>query len=209
MAHILITAGPTREFLDPVRYLSNASSGTMACALAQAWLARGHQVTIVTGPVSIQYPPAATVVPVVTTQEMLNASVLALPECDGVMAVAAPCDFRPAAFSDQKIKKQDDQGLTLQLLPTPDILAALTAQKPQAWFVGFALETENGLAHAIAKKKKKGCDWILLNQASAIGSSDTTIQIIDHRDQAHSPISGDKFGVAVRLVELLEQHFVC
>lgn len=208
MAHILITAGPTREFLDPVRYLSNASTGRMAAALATALLESGQQVTIISGPVQISYPDQATVVAVTTTQEMLDRCLEHLPEADGVIAVAAPCDYRPKEIAAQKIKKIDDQPLVLTLQPTPDILAALTQAKPSAWYIGFALETENGIPHAIAKKKKKNCDWILLNQASAIGAKDTSIQIVDHLDQVSDAIQGSKTAVATEIVSRVCDHFI-
>jgi phosphopantothenoylcysteine decarboxylase/phosphopantothenate--cysteine ligase len=95
MARILLTAGPTRAFIDDVRFLTNASSGRMAAALAAAALARGHEVRIVSGPVHVAYPKAARVIPVVTTAEMLAAALVELPACDGVIAAAAPCDFEP------------------------------------------------------------------------------------------------------------------
>lgn len=208
MANILITAGPTREFLDPVRYLSNASSGRMAQALTEALLNLGHQVTVVSGPVSIRYPDAATVIPVVSTQEMLDASLAHLQQADGVIAVAAPCDFRPHAVAPHKIKKVEQQDLTLQLTPTPDILAALTESRPEAWYIGFALETENGLQYAVEKKHRKRCNWILLNQATAIGSTDTRIQIIDHHDQPKGILSGSKHEVARQIANEIQQHFL-
>lgn len=208
MANILITAGPTREFLDPVRYLSNASSGRMAQALTGALLNLGHHVTVISGPVSVVYPKAATVVPVVSTQDMLDASLSHLLQMDGVIAVAAPCDFRPHTVARHKIKKVEEQDLTLQLTPTPDILAALTQARPEAWYIGFALETENGLQHAVEKKHRKRCDWILLNQASAIGAIDTRIQIIDHRDQPRTTLSGTKQEVARQIASEIQQHFL-
>src|SRR5215468_10746867 len=95
MARILITSGPTRQYLDPVRYLTNASSGRMGQALAQAAIDRGHTVTIVSGPVEIAYPVAARVIPVVSTEEMLEAAAAEFDGCDGLIGVAAPCDYRP------------------------------------------------------------------------------------------------------------------
>ncbi len=118
MAHILITSGPTRQYIDPVRYLTNASSGQMGSCLANACLASGHDVTIISGPVSSHYPAQAKVIPVVTTAEMLEAAVNIFPEVDGVIGVAAPCDYTPVIVSDQKIKKTGE-GLTLHLKETP------------------------------------------------------------------------------------------
>lgn len=180
----------------------------MACALTQALINRHHQVTVISGPVNVDYPVQAHVVPVMTTQQMLDACLDHVSGCDGVIAVAAPCDFRPQTYAEQKIKKVDDQPLTLHLQPTPDILAALQRANPDAWSIGFALETQNGLQHAVEKKHRKGCDWILLNQASAIGSADTRIQIIDHRDQPREPVWGSKANVAEEIVRQLQAHFM-
>src|SRR5687767_13948647 len=105
MARILITSGPTRQYLDPVRYLTNASSGRMGAALAESALAAGHEVIIVSGPVETAYPPAARVVPVVTTDDMMEACRREFPACDGLIGVAAPCDYKPRQVSEQKIAK--------------------------------------------------------------------------------------------------------
>ncbi len=124
MARILITSGPTRQYLDPVRFLSNASSGRMGQALAAAALARGHGVTVVSGPVEVDYPAGADVISVVTTDEMLAAAKDVFAQCDGLIGVAAPCDYRPVRVQDQKIAKTG-QPLVLHLIETPDIVATL------------------------------------------------------------------------------------
>ncbi len=201
MPRVLITSGPTREYLDPVRFLSNASSGRMGAALAVACLERGFQVTIVSGPVSIEYPEAATLIRVESTQEMLDAGLRVLPECDGVIAVAAPCDFTPRHFSAEKIKKHPDHdGLTLDLVKTPDVLARLKATKPQAWFVGFALETESGIGNAVAKRQQKRCDLIVLNQPETIGSRHGAVRLIDASDQCVASFQGEKGQVARSII---------
>ncbi|MDA7951651.1 MAG: phosphopantothenoylcysteine decarboxylase, partial [Pirellulaceae bacterium] len=105
MVKVLITSGPTRQYLDPVRYLTNGSSGQMGASLAQAALDLGHQVTIISGPVTIDYPPEATVIWVVSTEEMLAAAEKEFPSCQGAIGVAAPCDYRPTKFSEKKIAK--------------------------------------------------------------------------------------------------------
>lgn len=208
MAKILLTAGPTREFLDPIRYLSNGSSGKMAAALAAAFLKLGWEVTVVSGPVSIDYPEGCEVVKVETTQQMLDACVYRMPEVNGVFAVAAPCDFRPVTFSDSKIKKKPDQEtITITLEKTPDILATLGswAQRLQPnlrpWLVGFALETENGVENATTKKREKGCQAIVLNQADAMGSDETKIKVIGKNDQIGLQCSGSKIEVAEKLAD--------
>ncbi|NBW86844.1 MAG: phosphopantothenoylcysteine decarboxylase, partial [Planctomycetia bacterium] len=140
MARILLTAGPTRAAIDDVRFLSNASSGRMAAAIARAALKAGHSVTIVSGPVPTRYPQGARVVPVVTTGEMLAAALVELDRCDGVIAAAAPCDFEPVRRVTGKIPRQGT-GLTLRLRPTPDVIATLARRAAaRQWFVAFALE---------------------------------------------------------------------
>jgi len=209
VAHVLMTAGPTRENLDPIRFLSNASSGRMAVAISQALVDRGHRVTVVSGPVQVAYPAAVEVVWVQSTQEMLEAAVAVVPSADGVVAVAAPCDFRPARYSDQKIKKSRDRPTwTLELVPTPDILSALRLANPDAWLVGFALETEAGLENAVEKRRQKQCDLIVLNQAEAIGGTETAIRLIDASDRCVASFQGPKPGVAADLVEWIQQHLI-
>ncbi|NMC21211.1 MAG: phosphopantothenoylcysteine decarboxylase [Thermogutta sp.] len=170
----MITSGPTREYLDPVRYLSNASSGRMGSALAEAFLAAGHEVRIVSGPVEIAYPPGCRVRFVTTTEEMLHAAIELFADCDGVIGAAAPCDFRPAARASDKIVKTGDD-LYLRLVETPDILAALAAAKQGRWIVGFALETRDGPVRAMQKLQRKQCDLIILNHPPAIHSDRTEI----------------------------------
>lgn len=207
MGHVLLTSGPTREYLDPVRYLSNASSGRMGAALAEALLRVGHQVTIVSGPVAIAYPEGAAVVSVESTQEMLDACLTVIGVCDGVVAVAAPCDFRPRHFSAEKIKKSPDAtGLVLELVKTPDILAALKVARPEAWFVGFALETEAGLENAVNKRRTKGCDLIVLNQPDTLGGVNAAVRLIDATDRCVATHVGTKAAVAGAIVDWIEAH---
>ena len=128
MARILITSGPTREYLDPVRFLSNGSSGKLGAALAAAALAAGHDVVVISGPVSIEYPARAQVVGVVTTEEMLAEAQRHFPNCDGAIGVAAPCDYRPRRQEPKKIRKSGE-GLVLVLDETPDVIGTLGAMK--------------------------------------------------------------------------------
>ena len=155
MARILITSGPTRQYLDPIRYLTNASSGKMGNALAAAALQAGHDVVIVSGPVDVEYPDAAEVIHVVSTEEMLEISRGEFENCQGLIGVAAPCDYRPVKVSDQKITK-NGQPLVLHLEETPDVVATLGAVKGQRWVVGFALETQGSpfSSHHEAGKEK-------------------------------------------------------
>ncbi|MCA9265442.1 MAG: phosphopantothenoylcysteine decarboxylase, partial [Planctomycetales bacterium] len=162
MARILITSGPTRQYLDPVRYLTNASSGRMGASLAEAAIAVGHEVVVVSGPVDVAYPERCRVVPVISTEDMLEAAEAEFATCDGLIGVAAPCDYRPVRVEDQKISKTGDP-LVLYLVETPDIVATLGAKKRvDQWVVGFALETEDHRFRAITKLQKKSCNFIVL-----------------------------------------------
>ena len=157
MARILITSGPTRQYLDPVRYLTNASSGRMGRALAASALAAGHEVIIVSGPVEVEYPAGATVVPVVSTEDMLRECQAVFGSCDGMIGVAAPCDYRPVKVAPGKINKTGEP-LVLHLIETPDVVATLGSTKKGQWLVGFALETDDHRLRAVAKLEKKSCD---------------------------------------------------
>jgi len=140
--NILITSGPTREYFDPVRYLTNGSSGRMGAALAKAVVRQGNLPIIVSGPVAISYPPEAEVHWIETTEQMLEQCLLLFPRCVGVIGAAAPCDFKPVAFSEHKISKPKEGKISLHFSETPDILAALgTIKRSDQWSVAFALET--------------------------------------------------------------------
>jgi phosphopantothenoylcysteine decarboxylase / phosphopantothenate---cysteine ligase len=206
MAHILITSGPTRQYLDPVRFLSNASSGRMGCALAEAALEAGHRVTVVSGPVEVIYPAAAEVLPVVSTEEMLAAATEVFARCDGLIGVAAPCDYRPVRVEPQKISKTG-QPLVLHLIETPDIVATLGAQKrPDQWVVGFALESEDHRFRAIRKLEQKSCDLIVLNAPTAMNAQDTQVEILDRAGRVVLAASGSKQEVARRIMDTLQEQ---
>ncbi|MES2707254.1 MAG: phosphopantothenoylcysteine decarboxylase [Verrucomicrobiota bacterium] len=163
--HFLITAGPTREALDPVRYLSNRSSGRMGYALARAARAAGHEVTLVSGPVALAVPEGVHPVKVTSAQEMFDAVMLALPGAQVAVFAAAVADYRPVRVEEQKIKKHGDT-LTLILERTPDILGSARAAGFQGVLVGFAAETENLLENAAGKMRRKGCDLVVANDVS-------------------------------------------
>ena len=168
--HVVVTAGPTREPVDPVRYLTNHSSGKMGVALAAAAWRRGAEVTLVAGPLQVAAPDGARVVHVETTAEMQQAVAAALPEADVLVMAAAPADFRPAAVAGQKIKRGDG-ARALALEPTPDILASTRAQRrPGAVMVGFALETTDVDANARRKLAAKELDLVVLNDATEAGA---------------------------------------
>jgi len=196
MSHILITSGPTRQYIDPVRYLSNASSGRMGKALAEAALEFGHRVTIVTGPVDISYPRQAETVEVISTEEMLAACQRVFPNCDGLIGAAAPCDYRPQTVAAQKIHKTGEP-LVLQLIETPDIVATLAHQRqPHQWVVGFALETEDPRLRALAKLERKSCDLMVLNGLEAMNSAYNFVEVLDRSGQVVETLSGAKEIVA-------------
>ena len=166
---VLITAGPTREHLDPVRFLSNGSSGKMGYALAEAAVARGWTVDLVSGPVALPSPSGVQVTRVVSAQEMFAASEPLFARCDIFIAVAAVADYRPKFRATEKTKKAGG-GLTLELEPTIDILKTLAARKtPKQTIVGFAAETQNVEAYAQRKLVEKNLDWIVANDVSRAG----------------------------------------
>lgn len=202
MARILLTAGPTRAYIDDVRFLTNASSGRMAAAIAQAALAAGHQVTIVSGPVQLRYPTAARVIPVITTREMLDASLAELPAVEGVVAAAAPCDFEPVRRVAGKIPRQGD-GLSLKLAPTPDVIATLARRsKTRQWFVAFALEPGADPRRAFQKIEAKRCDLIVVNDVTAIEGTRTAVTVYDRSHAAVGSKAGTKRAVATWLIRL-------
>ena len=205
MAHILITAGPTRAYIDDVRFLTNASSGRMAAALASAAIAKGHNVTIVTGPVSVRYPTKARVNSVITTGDMLKKSLALLPRVDGVIATAAPCDFEPKQRQKGKLPRQ--RGLAMELKPTRDIIATLARQaKPTQWMVAFALEPDGDPAKALKKITAKKCDLIVLNDLTALDTTTTAVAVYDHSHKLVGQQAGTKATVARWLLKLIDSH---
>ena len=207
MARILITSGPTRQYLDPVRYLTNASSGRMGCALAAAAVEAGHEVVVVSGPVELKYPEAARVVPVVSTEEMLEASLAEFPRCDGLIGVAAPCDYRPVHISAQKIAKTG-KPLQLRLVETEDIVATLGTVKRSQWMVAFALETEDVRMRALQKLERKKCDLIVVNGPAAIHAADTQVELIDRTGESVAQIAGSKDSVAREIFRVIQERLI-
>jgi len=207
VARILITSGPTRQYLDPVRFLTNASSGRMGSALAAAAVEAGHQVIVVSGPVDVSYPPQAEVISVVSTEEMLEACQRVFPGCDGLIAVAAPCDYCPVKVADQKIKKTG-RPLLLELVETPDIVAALGRVKRSQWMVAFALETGDRRIRAMQKLERKKCDWIVVNGPGAIHAADTAVEVLDRDGQVVASLSGPKVRVARDLFLAIQQRLI-
>lgn len=178
---VLISSGPTEEPIDPVRVLTNSSSGKMGAALAEAALRQGAIVTVVTGPASEPLPLGATVIPVRTAVEMGAALLERFAEADICIMAAAVSDYRPAVYATNKIERNDSGKLLLELIPNPDILAGLGRIKEHRFLVGFALESGEGLARAQQKMAKKQCDLMVLNHVDkALAKATTQITLIDH-----------------------------
>jgi phosphopantothenoylcysteine decarboxylase/phosphopantothenate--cysteine ligase len=208
MAKILITSGPTRQYIDPVRYISNASSGMMGRCLASAAIDAGHDVTIVSGPVNVDYPKSAKLINVVSTEDMLKAAEETFRACDGMIGAAAPCDYRPVNVADHKIKKSGD-SLNIKLVETPDIVATLgKSKRDDQWSVGFALETEDARFRAITKLQKKCCDLVVLNGASAIESANNSVEIIAPTGEVIDSIEGSKKNVAEAILNIIGERLV-
>jgi phosphopantothenoylcysteine decarboxylase / phosphopantothenate---cysteine ligase len=187
---ILITAGPSREPLDPVRFISNRSSGKMGYALARAALRRGAEVALVSGPTGIEPPTGARLISVTTAAEMRKAVLAEFAACTAVIMAAAVADYRPERASSKKIKRGTDP-LDLRLEPNPDILKELGAMKDRKFLVGFAAETEDVTANAKTKLRAKNLDIIVANDVNLEGSGfdgDTNIATILDRSGASRPL---------------------
>lgn len=176
---ILVTAGPTREALDPVRFLTNHSTGKMGYAIARVAAARGAEVTLVTGPTEIKKPGFVKVVPIESAREMYEAVTAASEEQDAIIKAAAVADYRPAHVSDEKIKKKDGDELSISVERTDDILAYLGShKKPGQFLCGFSMETEHMLENSRKKLEKKNLDMIVANNLKVAGAgfgTDTNI----------------------------------
>jgi phosphopantothenoylcysteine decarboxylase / phosphopantothenate---cysteine ligase len=199
---ILVTAGPTRERIDPVRYLTNRSSGRMGYAIAEAALRRGARVLLVSGPVAIAAPGGAELTPVESAEQMLAAVLKLLPESTVVIKTAAVADFRSKAAAAQKIKRKG--ATTLDLEPTPDILAEVARRKTAQIVVGFAAETDNVLENARKKLASKSLDAIVVNDVSREGigfdSDRNAVTIISQAEVIEVPETS-KWEVAHRVLD--------
>ncbi len=180
---LVITAGPTREALDPVRYLSNHSSGKMGYALAQAAVEAGARVVLISGPTQLQVPPRVTMLAVTSALEMYAAALAQAADCDLFIGAAAVADYRPVQRSEQKIKKAASDSLSLELVKNPDIIAAVAALKPKPYTVGFAAESEQLVAYARDKLVRKGLDLVIANNITEPGigfnSDDNAVTLVD------------------------------
>ena len=198
----LITAGPTREPIDPIRYLSNRSSGKMGYAIAEAAIEAGHEAVLISGPVTVDRPRGVAVVPVSSSDEMFDAVMRQTRNCDILVMCAAVADYKPAKVSKAKIKKRD-ANLSLELKPTRDILASLPSKDRPYLVVGFAAETENIEVNAQKKLREKNCDIIVANDARIGMESDENEVEIFFRDGEEKKISrASKKIIARELVKI-------
>jgi phosphopantothenoylcysteine decarboxylase/phosphopantothenate--cysteine ligase len=202
--HILITAGPTREYLDSIRFLTNSSSGKMGYAIARAARDAGHRVTLVSGPVALDAPQGVKIVRVETTRQMLAAARKAFASSDAAVFTAAVCDYRPAHRAPRKVPKQTGR-VRLILEPTEDIAATLGRKKGSRITIGFALEDHNGRAHAERKLRTKRFDAIVLNDPKNIGADSAAAELLDHRGKWTCWRKSSKTDIAMRIVREIER----
>ena len=206
---VLLTAGPTREALDPVRFLGNRSSGKMGFALAAALMAQGADVTLVAGPVSLATPPGVKRVDVESAQQMHEAVFAAVDGTDIFIGCAAVADFRPADFTPRKIKKTGSETLSLELVRNPDILSDVAALPQRPFCVGFAAETHDVETYADGKRRAKGLDMIAANQVSASQGfevDDNALLVIWEGGKRALP-NQPKEQLAAQLVDLIVERF--
>ena len=202
---LLVTSGPTREPVDPVRYLSNRSSGKMGHAIATASLRRGAQVTLIAGPTLLHPPPGAVYVPVETAEEMRLAALQHLGPATIVIKAAAVADYRPRHPSETKIKSKKDEGLTLELVANPDILREIAGQPGSRFIVGFAAETDDVSAHAAAKLRAKNVDLLVVNDVSkrdiGFDADDNQVILLDRWGGAVELAKMPKLDVAEAILD--------
>ena len=177
---VVVTAGPTREHVDPVRYLSNESSGKMGFEIARAAAERGDRVLLVAGPVHLETPAGVTRIDVISARDMLKAVRTAFRESDALIMCAAVADWRPKRRLSGKWRKKDGgaEEARIDLVKNPDILASVAKTKGQRLVIGFALETGQGLVRARKKLVRKNADYVVLNDASALRSDRTSVTIL-------------------------------
>jgi len=203
--HVLVTAGPTREHIDPVRYLSNESSGRMGFEIARAAADAGHRVTLIAGPVHMETPSGVERVDVVSALDMLAALEEHFPAADALYMAAAVGDFRPAERLEGKWKKKEEGGdaAVLELVENPDLLRTVARDKGARKVIAFALETADGPRRAAAKLARKNADRIVLNGASALNAEESSVTVLDAQGPVWSAEGRPKRETAARLVDLL------
>jgi phosphopantothenoylcysteine decarboxylase / phosphopantothenate---cysteine ligase len=200
--NFVLTGGPTREAIDPVRYISNHSSGKMAYALATEAASAGAKVTLISGPVNLPSPDSVKRIDVVSAEEMLEATLAAMTDCDVFIGVAAVADYRPAKIEEQKIKKSDEQ-MQLSLIKNPDIISQVAQLNPRPFVVGFAAETNDIVSNGKEKLKRKGLDMLFANNATATFNSDS-ISVTAISPESETVLEeGNKNVVARNMLQLI------
>jgi phosphopantothenoylcysteine decarboxylase / phosphopantothenate---cysteine ligase len=209
--NFLITAGPTREFIDPVRFISNRSSGKMGFALAEAAVKAGHSVVLISGPVALENPQGAKVINVVSAEEMHKAVRAQIDSADVLIMCAAVSDYRPVSVHLKKMKKKPE-NLTLQLVPTTDILREIGNNKKDKFVIGFAAESDNLIENAKKKMSEKNLDMIVANpitESDAGFESDTNRVTMISKDGNSEKIEGPKTEIGKilvnRIIEKIEK----
>ncbi|MFT5288497.1 MAG: phosphopantothenoylcysteine decarboxylase/phosphopantothenate--cysteine ligase [Planctomycetota bacterium] len=201
---ILISAGPTREHIDPVRYLTNESSGKMGFEMARAAAERGDEVVLVAGPVHLETPPGVTRIDVVSARDMLRAVREQFKAADVLIMCAAVADWRPKRRLAGKWRKKDGgaEEANIELVKNPDIIATVAKNKGERLVIGFALETGQGLARARKKLQRKNADFVVLNDASALKADRTSVTILGSDGSTRRLENKTKRAVAKVLVAL-------
>jgi len=204
----VVTAGPTREAIDPVRFLSNRSSGKMGYAIAEAAVAAGHDVKLISGPASIAPPEGAEFISITTSDELHDQVHRAVRECDVLVMCAAVSDYKPAVVAPRKIKKQK-APFALELIPTRDILASLPGENRNYLVVGFAAETHDLESNALKKLREKNCDAIVANDVSqpdsGMESDDNAVTIFFKNGETKSISRASKKIIARELVKIISK----
>jgi len=204
---ILITAGPTYEYIDQVRYLANMSSGKMGYELAKAAKGQGHQVTLISGPTALPVPKGVRLIKVTSAKQMHQAVMKAYAKTDAVIMAAAVSDYTPAHCFKGKLKKAR-RTLNLKLIPTIDILKKLGQNKGKKVLIGFALEVANGKRNALKKLRQKNLDYVVLNSPDAFGSDKSTVEIYSNPSPFRSPngTKDGRHGLVKRLGNTSKKH---
>lgn len=206
---VLVTAGPTREPLDPVRYLGNRSSGKMGYAIAAAAVAAGHEVTLISGPAEIPFPPGARVISVETSDEMHDAVHAEIEAADVLVMCAAVADFKAARLEPHKIKKSGAGSITLELTQTRDILRSVRDRGVRARVIGFAAETQNVAENARRKLREKGCALIVANDVSqreiGFGADENALTLFFANGETREWKRASKAALGARLVEIFAE----
>lgn len=200
---LLVSAGPTREYFDSVRFISNPSSGKMGYAIAREAARRGHEVTLISGPVALAPPKNVTFVSVTTAAEMARACKRAFRQANAAVMTAAVCDYRPVEPAKRKLAKKARAKRVL-LEPTEDIAAALGQRKGCRMLVAFAMEDHDAHCHAERKIAKKNCDLIVLNGPENVGGDEAIVELFTPTSGWSKPIRGSKSAIARQLVRIIE-----